>query len=485
MVAGADEKMPFSRQFAVADASDGDYAALYERRRRDAMFAFAKPQDDGGVVLGRDHLGNVPLFYRADGSTVRASHLLADLLLPTDTVSPLGARAYLATGSAKILPLINEIGLVPPGTVVRISPDGRSETLYEYRFAPRELGGRSFNSLVDEAETLLTAAASRTLKEKTVGLYLSGGIDSALSALALSRAGASVHAYTATPWGTESEEARLAGLNAKAVGAARHEMVPLATGAYDDYAAHPAASFGNPCGALSQMAIRCILQGTEAAKERQVYFAQNCDTMNASVPDQSLLYFMRFAPGAVRGALHPSLGRGTLADELTRFRTVNAVDAFPFPERVRGYSRAAELSIAGMLFAHTPVDGDIVILPSLMAGQEVANLFYDMDVIEFALGIPVPLRLGTSPESRVRLALGKTVFKELARRHLPSEIVDRKKGLTVPTERDEKTKAFFANLPTEAFGLPLRTSQQRFAAEMLRRFANDTANAPERLRTLS
>ena len=472
-------------QVDPTNISVADYAGFYERTRRDALFAFSLPQTDGSVILGRDHLGNVPLFYRSNAKGVQASPLFAEVLSAHDTISPEGVRAYLATGSAKILPLTNEVHSVPPGTVLRVFPDGRTETLYEYRFAPRTLQGRSFASLVDEADTLLTQAARRTLKEKEVGLYLSGGIDSALSALALRTAGAVVHAYTATPWGQESEEARLASLNAKAVGAASHEMVPLATDSYDAYAAHPVDAYGNPCGAVSQMAIRCILEGTKIKEERQVYFAQNCDTMNASVPDQSLLYFMRNVPGLLRQGLHPSLGRSTLADELTHFRSVNLVDAFPFPLRAKGYTREAELAVAGMLFAHTPVDGDIVILPSLSQGQIVANLFYDMDVVEFALGIPLMHRLTTSPESRIAIALGKRVFKELARRHLPPDIVDRKKGLTVPTGRDEKTKAFFDALPREAFGVALSLPTHRFAAEMLARWSADTPTAPEGLRNLS
>jgi hypothetical protein len=105
------------------------------------------------------------------------------------------------------------------------------------------------------------------------------------------------------------------------------------------------------------------------------------------------------------------------------------------------------------------------------AGQIVSNLFYDMDVIEFALGIPLLFRLEWSKESKFGIAITKKVFKELARQTLPDEIVNRKKGFAVPVSRDDQSKEFFTMLPTKLGDHALKTPVQRFSAEILRRFS--------------
>jgi hypothetical protein len=461
-----------SYQFNPNDIKDDNYAALFEERRRDALFAYARKEPDGSMLLIRDHLGAMPLFYRALGGAITASRTLSDLLKKHDTLSEEGLRSYLGTGTVKTVSLFKEVHIVPPGTALRVFPNGKTETLYTYRIEPRELPEWSLTDCILEADRLLLQAAKRVVKKKTVGLYLSGGIDSALSGLYLSRAGASIRAYTATPWGAESQEAKLAALNAKTIGALSHEMRPMATNRYATYSAEALKRYGNPCGATSQMAILCLLQETEAGNEEQIVFAQNCDTMNTSVPDQSLLYFLSMVPRELRGMLHASLGAKSIMDELVSFRTTGLLRTYaPLTPYERGYSTLTKLGIAGMFYAHSPVDGDLVVLPSMNAGQIVSNLFYDMDVIEFALGIPLLFRLEWSKESKFGIAITKKVFKELARQTLPDEIVNRKKGFAVPVSRDDQSKEFFTMLPTKLGDHALKTPVQRFSAEILRRFS--------------
>lgn len=459
--------------FSEADIADGDFRALFETRRRDATFAYARKESDGSVLLIRDHLGTVPLYYRTDGNAVRASLFLPDLWKETDTLSEEGLRTFLGTGTAKVSSLFAEVQIVPPGTAMRVHEDGTTAILYQYRVEPRELPGWSFADCLTEADRLLLQAAKRTLKEKTVGLYLSGGIDSALTGIYVKRAGGTVHAYTGTPWGDESEEARLAKRNGETIGVAKHTLRPLDTKQYGTYSEKAVARYRNLCGATSKMAIVCLLEETEVSKERQVYFAQNCDTMNTSVPDQSLLFFARIVPRPFRRFFHRLLGRSSIIDEFVSFRTTGLVKHYPpLVPYEQGYSILQKLAIAGMYFGHTPVDGDIVILPSIAGNQIVSNLFYDMDVVEFALGIPLIHRIEWSRESKIGIALGKRVFRELARRYLPSEIVDRKKGLTVPVKRDLASKTFFDALPRGFGNLELTLPSHRFAAATLARHAS-------------
>lgn len=473
---------PVSYNIEPGEIGD-DYASLFETRRRDALFALATPHKDGMLLL-RDHMGNVPLYYRKSTKGLRASLHLTELLEGDETVSDIGLRTFLGVGSAKISPLFNEIRLAPAGTALLIRPDGAEEILYEYRFEPRTLPSWSFTDCVMEADRLLLQAARRVQKNERIGLYLSGGIDSALSGIYLKKAGAQIHAYTATPWGQESEEARLAKLNGEAIGVASHALVPLDTNKYGAYLDASLSRYGNLCGTASQMAILALLLQTEVGNEKQVAFAQNCDTMNTSVPDQSLLSFLAPLPGMLRGALHSALGARSIMDELISFRTSGLVRHYaPFMPYERALNPLQKLALAGMRFAHSPVDGDIVVLPSIQNQQVASNLFYDVDVIEFALGIPLLFRLAWSKESKIGIALNKRVFKALARKYLPGEIVDRKKGLTVPVKRDDRSQAFFDSLPTSVGNLTLTLPSQRLAGDMLRRLS-ETSPTPASLKEL-
>lgn len=470
--------------FNLADSADQDYHALYTVRRRDALFAFAIPQPDGSVILGRDHLGNVPLFYRNDRKEVSYSLFLGDLLTGDETTQEEGLRTYLAIGTLKLAPLFKEVHSVPPGTVVRAYPDGRTDTLYEYQLTPRRLGGWSFTQCVDETDRLLVQATRRTLKEKRVGLYLSGGIDSALTGIYLKKAGAQVHGYTAAPWGAASEEARLAALNAKIIGTETHTIRALNTEQYAKYADDSLGAYGNPNGAPSQIGVLCIQQETPLPEERQIYFGQNTDTMTCSVPDQSLVYFTSLLPRLMRERLHPALRGKSDIDMYTSFRTSGLVSHFAPLARFRAYTPIERITCAGMFFGHTPVDGEIMSLPAIRSGQIVSNLYYDMDLIEFAMGIPRTYRLEWGHGSKIGIAFGKRIFKALARRYLPSEIVDRKKGFTVPVNRDDRSRAFFESLPTQIAHLKLSLPNQRFAAEMLRRWSLMLAHPPQSLQNL-
>ncbi len=475
-----------SYNFDPQDISDGDYHRLYSKRRRDAVFAFSIPQKDGSVILGRDHLGNVPLFYRVSENKVKSSIFLENLLAGDETISEEGLRVYLSIGTIKVSPLFNEISLVPPGTVLKISPNGNAERLYQYHITPALLENKSLVALVDTADHLLTQAAKRTLKQKRMGLYLSGGIDSTLTGIYLKKAGAEIHAYTAMPWGVLGSESGFALENARIIGATSHHTKPLSTNNYNSYIENSVTLYSNPVGTTSQMAISCLLNETSAGEEPQIYFAQNCDTAMCSVPDQSLIYFVQLLPQFIQSYLHKAMAHRQLSDKYTAFRTVGLLKKLPsFIPDLSSYRPLQQLSLVGMLFGHTPIDGDIVLLPAIKNGRLVSNLFYDMDVVEFALGIPFRHRVGWSHESKIGLSITKRVFKELASRHnIPRATIKRKKGLTVPVNRDTSSTAFFSSLPTHIRDIELTTPQQQLAAEVLTQWAKHLKQCPQSLKGL-
>jgi hypothetical protein len=216
------------------------------------------------------------------------------------------------------------------------------------------------------------------------------------------------------------------------------------------------------------MAILTLLESTDVAHESHVFFGQNSDTVTCTVAAQSALFFAGFVPRFVRQYLHPSLKETSLLDSFVSLSTVGMLKHFaPLEEFEKGYSRLEQLTLAGMRFAYTPVDGEILLLPHVQKNTLVSNPYYDMDLIEFCMGIPLRYRIGRARDSKIGLALVKRIFRSLARRYLPPEIVERKKGLSIPITQEEHARTFFETLPHEMHSIKLRTPGQRFAAGQL------------------
>lgn len=460
------------------DLEDKNWQALYEVRRRDALFAFSIPESQGSVILGRDHLGAVPLFYRVRNGVVESSVLLEELIHGDETVDEAGLTAFIALGTAKLLSPFTEITAVEPGTVIRVHPKGEVEVLYRYRFTAAQTSFVSPRANAKEVDRLLRQAARRTLESaERVGLYLSGGVDSGLTGHYLKTQGASVHAYTTTPWGSGSAEGKLAAQNAAAIEAA-HTIVPFETTSYVEYVTQATKAVGTPVGAASVMAIACMTKHTDVLKESHVYFAQNADTATASVADQSLTYFAHCLPAFVRRALHRLFTSHSPVENFVALRTTGLLRRIPFLQSLDSYPTLQALTLAGMLLAHTPVDGDIVIEFSLKRGQRVSNLFYDVDVIEYLMGIPLWQRLALSGDWRRPLMIRKNVLRTLARPILPKAVIERKKGLSVPVHTDHHARAFFDSLPTQIGARTLTLPQHRFAAHILKRWAENLTKSP-------
>jgi hypothetical protein len=468
--------------FDPQDIADLNFEALYTKRRRDALFAFTLPQSDGSVILGRDHLGAIPLYYRVQHGQVQASTHLRELVNGTETPHPEGVALFISLGTAKLESPFAEIHTVPHGTVLHVYPNGKVSIRYQYRFTPVKTP-RRFKDACDALDTLLMRAAAESLRGSThVGLYLSGGIDSGLTGSYLKRAGAAVTGYTTTPWGADSAEGRLAKENAVSVGIASHNLVAFNTGEYAAYAAHATCSFANPCGATAALAIACIGSNTRVGDESHIFFAQNADTATASVADQSLLFGAHLAPHFIRRHLHRSLHAPSLIDNYVALRTAGVMTHYaPLSAYANGYSHLEQVTLAGMLFGHTPVDGDIVIQPTLTQGQKISNLFYHVDVIEFLMGMPLQHRLARTTEGRFGIGLKKRVLRELGARILTPAVLARKKGLSVPTVSDSVARSFFDTLPTQVGAHKLKLPHQRFAAYMLRSWAESLSEPSELL----
>jgi asparagine synthase (glutamine-hydrolysing) len=184
--------------------------------------------------LVRDRLGIKPLvyFYRdgelAFGSTVRA--VLPYLTAEERRLAPEAIDAYLAH---RYIPA--------PRTVfaaIRRLPNGHRASLdlttgelhIEPYWHPRPDPARGdFSAVLTESVRL------RTVADRPVGLFLSGGVDSATVASILAETGhLDIVAYTAAFPGTEYDEATTAASVARALGL-RHQLLPIALDSARDF----------------------------------------------------------------------------------------------------------------------------------------------------------------------------------------------------------------------------------------------------------
>jgi len=460
--------------FRPADIRDRNFAALFEARRRDSVFAFVY-EEDGYTYAIRDHLGIVPLYYRRIPGGLCFSTDLFDLIKDGDTLSEQGLRALMGFGSARLYPLVDQVGIVPPGAVLRFAPeDGTVEELYRYHITPAPLASGKLQDIVDHIEVLFEQALQRVIQHDTVGLYLSGGIDSALIGIYLKKMGVCINAYTSAPWGAASSEIKFAQINAAAIGVDSHHLDCLETNQYVSAWRILPEIYNTPHGTTTGIGVTSLWRNTPIHRERQVFFGQNTEPMMASEVAQYLTYFASMLPDFVLrryiNPVYPEPYRNFLA-----FNSQSLLTDYPPLADVVGERKLSDLqmiAVASMYVAHTPSDGEVLSQPAIHRSILASNPYYDMDLIEFCLSIPLRHRLRITTKSKLLVALDKRVFRVLASRYLPRELVYRKKGFTIPFERDEQTRQFVDMLPTRALGIPINELQARFAASVVKNWAD-------------
>lgn len=476
-------RLLYAHNINLDDVADSDYAALYSRRRRDSNFAAALRVGDK-IQAFRDHLGIAPLYFRFTDDGVKFSNRLSDLVQPNDSLNTAGVLALVKLGSPRLLPLFDEIHIVPPATVIEIEPARRSiKTVYAYSLQPREISWRrSWRELVDEFETLMTRAIEGCLQSDEVGLYLSGGIDSAMIGVILKRLGVKIHAYTSGPWGESSSDVIYAKRNAELIGVDRHEIHYLETDDYESAMTALPARYGIPHGTSTALGVIKLREKTSVGDQRQLFFGQNSDTVMAAMRGQYLSYLLNLLPIPLRRRLHPALTHHSAGEDyvhLARNYQGNLA-ALVLPKMPAHFTKLHEITAIGMYIAQTPHDSEVYSQPSFVQGQDVVSPYHNMDVVEFAMGLPLARRLAL--DDKKLPILEKHLIQKLALRHLPRDIVYRKKAFVVSFERDEGTKALYESLPTKICGVSLPQPHERFGAEMLLRWLEHCGFSTQDLR---
>ncbi|NIL40594.1 N-acetylglutaminylglutamine amidotransferase [Salinispora arenicola] len=400
------------------------------------MFAVAiTERDTGRLVLARDRLGIKPLYLAESPGVVRFASTLPALLAGggVDTgIDPVALAHYLSFHSIVPPPrtILRGVAKLPPATIRVYEPDGRSHERVYWNPSFTRNPERDAWSAEDWQDALLgsltTAVRRRMVADVPVGVLLSGGLDSSLVVALLAGEGqrglSTFSIGFDSVGGREGDEFRYSDLVAKTFDSDHHQirvpsqdLVPPLEAAV---AAMSEPMVSHDCVAfylLSQEVARHVkvVQSGQGADEilggyhwypplAQVGRDQALDTYARAFLDRDAAGLARVLDPAWLAAGDPA--REFVSAHLARTGAETAVDAGLRIDTQIMLTDDPVKRVDNMTMAH---------------GLEARVPFLDHEFVELAATCPPELKLAQG---------GKGVLKEIGRRVLPHEVIDRPKG---------------------------------------------------------
>lgn len=418
--------------------------------------------------IHRDPIGVIPVYYAWDGVQLTfGSEIKALLPALADgcEIDEMSISEYLAY---RTVPwpntLFRGIHKIPPGHTLHL--DGRGNLDCKAYWALPNEGDRSSspdddtsNSQIDRLDTTIgRAVSSRCIADVPVGALLSGGLDSSLITALMangSRPG-SVETFSAgfdEPGHDERPYARAVSV---ALGTRHHELV-VRPHDFEDLWSRLTWHRDSPLSEPSEIA-RYKLASTARGHVKVLLCGEGGDELFAGYPKYAyarIAAMADFVPPTLRRRLLTMLEQRlpagaerlrvmvrAMAAENEAERMLAWFAPFTRSERNRlfaGFERAGHVEIANrsngdliarMLYfdCHTwLVDNLLESLDrmTMAASVEARPPFLDRELVELAFRLP--------SSQKIRGGASKWILREVARRHLPSQIVDRPKvGFRVP-----------------------------------------------------
>ncbi len=400
------------------------------------MFAVALVErDTGRVVLARDRLGIKPLYLSETAERVRFASTLPALLAGggvDTTIDRVALAHYMSFHSVVPAPrtLLEGVRKLPPATVKVYEADGSSRERVYWNPSFERAAERADWSQTDWQDALLasltTAVKRRMVADVPVGVLLSGGLDSSLVVALLAGEGQSGLSTFSIGFesvgGREGDEFRYSDLVAQRFGTDHHQIQI------------PAADLLPPLeaavGAMSEPMVShdCVafyLLSQAVAEHLKV-------VQSGQGADEILGGYHWYPPlaGIGREQAVDSYARAFFDRDASGLAQVLDPAYLPEGDPAREFV-TAHLTAPG---AQTAVDAGLRIDTQVMLvddpvkrvdnmtmahGLEARVPFLDHDFVELAATCPPELKLAQG---------GKGVLKEIGRRVLPWEVIDRPKG---------------------------------------------------------
>lgn len=428
------------------------------------MFAFSF--FDGSreeLFLCRDRAGQKPLFYMIlpDGSLVYASEipaLLASGLVPERDLDVQAFDHYWTMGyTAGERTFYRSIRRLRPGAMA-CWRQGKTEikTYWQLTFDPLDDAGKDLKRHVDEFIPLLEDAVRlRLLSDVPVGICLSGGIDSSLMAVMISRLRADVPAYTIAFEGSPADEAQQAGAIARHLGI-EHRVLNVSGDLAREFPAI-ASWYGEPFGDASSIPMyflsRMIRESATVALTGDGgdelfggyhHYREGLHIWGAGHLDRA--GGPRGFKAAIRTVLLRRAGIATGYERMQRHANeklkralysttaLGLIDPEETAEQRRQWLARVRDPLAAMQNCdfHVYMTDDVhtkVDRMSMAHALECRSPFMDYRILEWAARLPTRVKVSGS-------GAGKLVLRDLLSRFMPRELYDRpKQGFTPPWER--------------------------------------------------
>jgi len=400
------------------------------------MFAVAiTERDTGRLVLARDRLGIKPLYLAETPGVLRFASTLPALLAGggIDTsIDPVALAHYLSFHSIVPPPrtILRGVTKLPPATVRVYEPDGRvTEHVYWRPDFTRsaERAGWSEQDWQDALlESLTTAVRRRMVADVPVGVLLSGGLDSSLVVALLAGQGqrglATFSIGFEAVGGRSGDEFIYSDLIAERFGTDHHK-IQIAANDLVPPLESAVAAMSEPMVSHDCVAFY-LLSEVVSQHVKVVQSGQGADEIlggyhwypplagvgrEAALDTYAKAFFDRDAAGLAR-VLNPAYlaegdpAREFVAAHLGRPGAATAVDAGLRIDTEVMLIDDPVKRVDNMTMAH---------------GLEARVPFLDHEFVELAATCPPELKLAQG---------GKGVLKEIGRRVLPWEVIDRPKG---------------------------------------------------------
>ncbi|MFB4371192.1 MULTISPECIES: N-acetylglutaminylglutamine amidotransferase [unclassified Pseudomonas] len=397
------------------------------------MFAFAIwERDSGQLFIARDRLGVKPLYLSKTKDRLRFASSLPALMKGGDigkTLDPIALNHYLNFHAVVPAPrtILAGVEKLPPATWMRIDTNGNVEqqVWWTLNFGPNaDEANFTFEDWRDATlDSMREAVEIRQRAAVDVGVLLSGGVDSSMLVGLLREAGVenlltfSIGFQDAG--GERGDEFQYSDLIAKRFETQHHQ---LRIGENEILDQLPAAFRAMSEPMVSHDCIAFYLLSREVAKHcKVVQSGQGADELFAGYHWYPLVDGADDAYSAYRKAffdrehdeyaacVQPAWLTDDVSGEFVR-------QHFAQPGAGAAVDKALRLDSTVML-----VDDPVKRVDNMtMAwGLEARTPFLDYRVAELSARIPAQFKL---PEG------GKYVLKEAARKVIPSEVIDRKKG---------------------------------------------------------
>ncbi len=442
--------------------------------RLNGMFAFALwDAKEQRLYLARDRYGVKPLYYRQSGATLLFGSEVKALLAHPACRAEMDPEALLEYMTFQNFftdrTLFKGVRLLPPGTYLSMAPDESEPAAmqyWDYNFREPEFPHVSEAEYAEELDRLFRQAVSRQLmSDVDVGSYLSGGIDSgSITAVAAEQiknlrtftVGFDLNSASGIELGMdERQEAehmsylfkteqyemvlKAGDMERCMPRLVRHLEEPRVGQSYPNfYAAQLASKFG-----------KVVLAGSGGDElfggyPWRYYRAVVNDDFEHYI-DKYYLFWQRLVPNAKLQALFAPVSdavKGVWTRDIFRNVFSKHAEALTRPEDYVNHSLYFE--------AKTFLHGLLVVEDKLSMAHGLENRvpFLDNDLVDFAMRLPLSMKLGKLGEV-VRLNEnepglktskyfektrdGKLLLRKVMQRYVPERISDgEKKGFSAP-----------------------------------------------------